>query len=62
MTSNNKRRFMKKIGEHHAFYADATMRYTNLLPSLALVHDGQVLPIGVSLRFLWFSIALVRVD
>lgn len=53
---------MKKIGEHHAFYADVTMRYTNLLPSLALVHDGQILPIGVSLRFLWFSIALVRVD
>lgn len=53
---------MKKIGEHHAFYADVTMGYTNLLPSLALVHDGQVFPIGVYLRFLWFSIALVRVD
>lgn len=56
-----KKKYIKQLGKHWAFYAEAETKYTHLLPSVALVHDGQVLPTGISVRFLWFGAALVWV-
>lgn len=58
---NTKKRHMKQLGKSWALYWEVSWKYTNLTPSIATVHDGQVLPIGVSIKFLWFGVALIKV-
>ena len=53
---------MKQLGKSWALYWEVSWKYTNLTPSIATVHDGQVLPIGVSIKFLWFGVALIKVQ
>ena len=56
-----KKKFMKQLGGHWAVYAEVAPKYTHLLPSLTLIHDGQIWPTGISLRFLWLGVTFVWV-
>ncbi len=52
---------MRQLSRHWGLYWETSSKYFNWTPSVATIHDGQALPIGVSLRFLMFAVAFVYV-
>lgn len=55
------KKHLKRLSTKWAFYWEWSWKYTNLTPSIALVHNGQVIPTGISVKFLWLSMVLVYI-
>lgn len=54
---------IKSIGKYKqwALTMDFGTKYVSLIPSLATIYHGHIWPIGISFKFLYFSISIVYV-
>lgn len=43
-------------------YSEINTKYCNWTPSIATVHEGMIWPNGISIKFLWFGVTLIRVS
>lgn len=57
-----KTKHFKQLGENWALYSEINTKYCNWAPSIATVHEGMIWPNGISVKFLWFGVTLIRVS
>ena len=57
-----KAKHFKQLGKNWALYSEVNTKYCNLTPSIATVHEGMIWPNGISVKFLWFGVTLIRVS
>jgi hypothetical protein len=59
---NMKAKHFKQFGKNWALYSEVNTKYCNWTPSIATVHEGMIWPNGISVKFLWFGVTLIRVS
>ena len=59
---NMKAKHFKQLGKNWALYSEINTKYCNWTPSIATVHEGMIWPNGISVKFLWFGVTLIRVS
>lgn len=57
-----KAKHFKQLGKNWALYSEINTKYCNWTLSIATVHEGMIWPNGVSVKFLWFGVTLIRVS
>ncbi|WP_455996579.1 hypothetical protein [Phocaeicola barnesiae] len=57
-----KAKHFKQLGKNWALYSEVNTKYCNWTPSIATVHEGMIWPNGISVKFLWFGVTLIRVS
>lgn len=53
---------VKQIGKSYSLMGMVDTKYCCYIPSIATIHKGQLWPIGISIKWLWFGVSFVNVD
>lgn len=57
-----KAKHFKQLGKNWTLYSEVNTKYCNWTPSIATAHEGMIWPNAISVKFLWFGVALIRVS